>query len=73
MGSAVASIPWTSALLALAAHGLSAVPLSNEPAWAAQRKHPVTLLWGAEQIAKGLLSATGGFSILLARWRQLGM
>lgn len=71
----VASIPWTPGLLALPAHWFSAMPLSNEPTWdlPAQRKHPVTLFGGAKQIAKGLPSPRGGFSTLLARWRQLGM
>lgn len=74
----IASMPWTSALLALAAPWFSAMPLSNEPTWAdrglpAQRKHPVSLLWGAKQIAEGLLSSRGWFSVLLARQRQPGM
>lgn len=74
----VASIPWTPGLLALPVHWFSAVPLSYEPMWAdkalpAQRIQPVALLWAAKQIAKGFPSPRGGFSILLGRWRQLGM
>lgn len=55
----IASIPWAPAPVAPAARWFPAMPPGNEPTWAhgdlpAQRIHPVTLLWGAKQIAKGL-------------------